>query len=107
MLQLRELLGDILWLELDRGSGYVIVVAALAALKIHVIVCLGRAGLQPRGCNTGWVFCEMLAFFPSCCPLPVTLIYAAQKSLSYALASYELLYLNLLLNICNVDTEHL
>lgn len=56
MLLLQELLDEILWLVLHRGSGYVIVVAVLAALKIHVIVCFSRAGLQPRGCNTGLVF---------------------------------------------------
>lgn len=93
-----------------------IVVAVLAALKIHVIVCFGRAGLQPRGCNTGCFFYEMLAFCSSGFPLPVTLIYAAQKSPSYALGSYKLLYLNLILNIyddstfaatASVDTEHL
>lgn len=56
VLLLQELLGKILWLALHRGSGYVIVVPVLAALKIHVIVCSGKADLQPRDSDTSWFF---------------------------------------------------
>lgn len=67
------------------------VVADLAGLNIYAIVCFSRADLQSRGCNAGWFFGEMLRFDSSCCPLPVAVIYATQKSSSYALGSYKLL----------------